>query len=133
MRSKNITFTAQGLKPQTRVHPFFDKTNVANFVTPTGGSLGANIITDGNGEISGVYVIPDPNVAGNPKFKTGERVSDYHLLQQINCSTTRNICTSLFSRQLVFLEIFKKKLLQLEMVELKHKMFLIVEQYLFHR
>ena len=36
--------------------------------------MGANLITDGNGEISGVYVIPDPNVAGNPKFKTGERV-----------------------------------------------------------
>jgi len=74
MRSKNITFTAQGLKPQTRVYPFFDKTNVQAFCTPTGGSLGANLITDGNGEISGVYVIPDPNVAGNPKFKTGERV-----------------------------------------------------------
>jgi len=47
---------------------------VQAFCTPTGGSLGANLITDGNGEISGVYVIPDPNVAGNPKFKTGERV-----------------------------------------------------------
>ena len=32
MRSKNITFTAQGMKPQTRVYPFFDKTNVTNFV-----------------------------------------------------------------------------------------------------
>ena len=74
MRSKNITFTAQGMKPQTRVHPFFDKTNVQPFCTPTGGSLGANLVTDGNGEISGVFVIPDPNVAGNPQFKTGERV-----------------------------------------------------------
>ena len=79
MRSINITFTAQGLKPITRVYPFFDKVNVSSFVTPNANgystaSLGGQIIADGNGEVSGVYTIPDPNVAGNPKFKTGQRV-----------------------------------------------------------
>ena len=79
MRSINITFTAQGLKPITRVYPFFDKVNVSSFVTPNSNgystaSLGGQIIADGNGEVSGVYTIPDPNVAGNPKFKTGSRV-----------------------------------------------------------
>ena len=79
MRSVNITFTAQGLKPVTRVYPFFDKVNVSSFVTPNANgystaSLGGSIIADGNGEVSGVYTIPDPNVAGNPKFKTGQRV-----------------------------------------------------------
>ena len=44
MRSKNITFTAEGMKPLTRVYPFFDKVNVASFVTPSGGSLGATLI-----------------------------------------------------------------------------------------
>ncbi len=79
MRSINVTFTAQGLKPITRVHPFFDKVNVQPFVTPNANgfstaSLGGNIVSDGNGEVSGVFTIPDPNVAGNPKFKTGQRV-----------------------------------------------------------
>ena len=79
MRSVNITFTAQGLKPITRVYPFFDKVNVSSFVTPNANgystaSLGGQIIADGNGEVSGVYTIPDPNVSGNPKFKTGSRV-----------------------------------------------------------
>ena len=74
MRTKNITFTGQGLKPNTRVYPFFDKTDVTLFVTPTGGAVGGNLITDGNGTVGGVFVIPDPNVAGNPKFKTGDRI-----------------------------------------------------------
>ena len=58
----------------TRVYPFFDKVNVASFVTPTGGSLGGALITDGGGEVSGLFQLPDPNTAGNPKFKTGERL-----------------------------------------------------------
>ena len=74
MRTKNVTFVAQGMKPNTRVYPFFDKVSVTAFVTPTGGSLGGNLVTDGNGQVEGVFVIPDPNVAGNPKFKTGERL-----------------------------------------------------------
>ena len=74
MRAKNINFTAEGLKPLTRVYPFFDKVNVASFVTPAGGSLGGALITDGGGEVSGLFQLPDPNTAGNPKFKTGERL-----------------------------------------------------------
>ena len=79
MRSVNVTFTAQGLKPISRLYPFFDKVNVSSFVTPNANgystaSLGGAIIADGNGEVSGVFTIPDPNVAGNPKFKTGQRV-----------------------------------------------------------
>ena len=35
MRSKNINFVADGLKPNTRIYPFFDKVDVTNFVTPT--------------------------------------------------------------------------------------------------
>ena len=78
-RQKNINFVAEGMKPLTRVYPFFDKVNVGSFVTPNANgystaSLGGAIIADGNGEVSGVFTIPDPNVAGNPKFKTGERL-----------------------------------------------------------
>ena len=35
MREKNITFTATGMKPFTRVYPFFDKQNITSFVTPS--------------------------------------------------------------------------------------------------
>ena len=79
MRAKNVTFVAQGMKPITRVYPFFDKVNVTSFVTPDNNgystaSLGGKLVTDGNGEVSGLFQIPDPNVAGNPQFQTGERV-----------------------------------------------------------
>jgi hypothetical protein len=31
------------------------------------------LITDGSGHIAGIFELPDPNVAGNPKFQTGTR------------------------------------------------------------
>ena len=34
MREKNVNFVAEGLKPNTRVYPFFDKVAVTSFVTP---------------------------------------------------------------------------------------------------
>ena len=80
MRSKNINFVVDGLKPNTRVYPFFDKVAVTNFVTPaTGGagtvtSVGGAIFSDGGGSCTGLFTIPNPNVAGNPKFQTGERL-----------------------------------------------------------
>ena len=57
-----------------RVYPFFDKQNVTAFVTPTGGSLGGNLVTSASGAVSGVFRIPNPNRRGNPRFRTGERV-----------------------------------------------------------
>ena len=80
MREKNVNFIAEGLKPNTRVYPFFDKVAVTSFVTPSAGgagtvtSLGGALVTDGGGSISGLFQIPNPNKSGNPKFKTGERL-----------------------------------------------------------
>jgi len=73
-RAKNITFTVTGMKPLTRVYAFFDKTNVNSLVTPSGGSEGGNLVTSASGRIDGVFRIPDPNVQGNARFRTGERV-----------------------------------------------------------
>jgi hypothetical protein len=39
MRSTVIEFSADGLKPLTRVYPFFDNVDVTPYVTPTGGSI----------------------------------------------------------------------------------------------
>ena len=84
MRAKNITFTITGMKPNTRIYPFFDKQNITSFVTITSSSgvtghqqnvKGAtSTFTDGNGRIDGLFELPDPNVTGNPKFRTGERL-----------------------------------------------------------
>ena len=72
------------MKPNTRVYPFFDKQNITSFVTITSSSgvtghqqnvKGAtSTFTDGNGRIDGLFELPDPNVTGNPKFRTGERL-----------------------------------------------------------
>ena len=34
IRSRTITFTAQGMRPNTRVHPFFDEQAISVYVTP---------------------------------------------------------------------------------------------------
>src|SRR5210317_298714 len=74
IRARNVTFTVTGMKPLTKVYPFFDKTRVSAYVTPTGGSAGGDLITSAAGKISGIFSIPDPNGRGNPKFRTGDRL-----------------------------------------------------------
>ena len=74
IRSRVISFTGSRMKPNTRVYPFFDNVDVANYVTPTGGALGGNLTTDNNGAVSGTFSIPDPTVNTNPRWRTGDRV-----------------------------------------------------------
>ena len=83
MREKNVNFVADGLKPNTRIYPFFDKVNVTAHVTPTSasgitdhqnGTKGGNMFSDGGGHLEGLFQIPNPNVVGNPKFQTGDRL-----------------------------------------------------------
>ena len=74
IRSRTITFSAYGMRPNTRVYPFFDNISVAAYVTPDGGSLGGNVVTDANGFVTGTFAIPDPNTSSNPRWRTGKRV-----------------------------------------------------------
>ena len=74
IRARNVTFTVTGMKPLTRVYAFFDKTQVNALVTPSGGAEGDNLVTSAAGKIEGVFRIPDPNVQGNARFRTGDRV-----------------------------------------------------------
>ena len=74
IRSRTISFSGYGLRPNTRVHPFFDNIDVSSYVTPNGGSLGGNVTTDANGFVTGTFAIPDPNVTSNPRWRTGKRV-----------------------------------------------------------
>ena len=74
IRSRTITFTARGMRPNTRVYPFFDNIDISSYVTPDGGALGGNVVTDANGSVTGTFAIPDPNTASNPRWRTGKRV-----------------------------------------------------------
>ncbi len=79
IRAQVITVSATGMKPNTLVYPFFDKTSIASYCTPSGGSAGGAIYTDDNGSISGlVFNLPCPDVAQEQDppllvFRTGER------------------------------------------------------------
>ena len=73
MRTRDISFTARAMKPSTRIYPFFDGVDVSDYVTPTGSTAGAALTTNAAGTASGVFVIPDPKVTTNPKWRVGKR------------------------------------------------------------
>ena len=74
IRAKDISFTAKGMKPDTRIFPFFDGIDISTYVTPTGSSAGAALTTDAAGSASGVFALPTPTVSTNPRWRVGKRV-----------------------------------------------------------
>ena len=74
IRAKDISFTARGMKPDTRVYPFFDGVDVSSLVTPTGSTAVAALTTNAAGTASGVFALPTPTVDTNPRFRVGKRV-----------------------------------------------------------
>jgi len=86
IRSRTITFTATRMKPNTRVYAYFDNVAITSYITPTGGSLGGNIVTDANGAVTGTFAIPDPTNDNNPRWRTGQRV--FRLTSSVTNSTT---------------------------------------------
>ena len=85
VRAQQIKFTGDGFRPNTRLYSFFDKTDVSNFVTMTSeftseaagegqttAPPGSSLITTAAGHVEGFLDVPDPTIAGNPKFATGE-------------------------------------------------------------
>ena len=74
IRSRNVSFSATRLKPNTRVYAYFDSDDISAYITPTGGNAGDPILTDTNGAVSGTFAIPDPKVDANPRWRTGQRV-----------------------------------------------------------
>lgn len=67
MRSRTISFHATGLKPGTRIYATFDGTDVTRHCTQTGSTLGAAMRVNGNGTISGTFLLP------GGVFRTGTR------------------------------------------------------------
>ena len=74
MRSNTILFSATRMKPNTRVYPFFDGTDVSAYCKSdrSGAVLGDPIITDQNGNVSGTFDLPDST--SSLRFRTGTRV-----------------------------------------------------------
>jgi hypothetical protein len=71
IRARTITIAVSNMKPNTRVYPFFDGTDVAAYCTPSGGSAGGAIYTNASGAISGLsFAIPNSDTL---RFRTGER------------------------------------------------------------
>ena len=71
MRQSDIAFEASGLRPFTRVYAFFSGRNVNAYCQPNGGALGAALNTDANGNISGIFKVPQNDAI---KFNTGDNV-----------------------------------------------------------
>jgi len=69
IRPQVLVSNSQGMKPNTRVFPYFDCVEVSAFCTPFGGAPGDPIITDAAGKVSNLeFDIP----AG--RFRTGDRL-----------------------------------------------------------
>ena len=96
IRSKRIEFTARGLRPATRVFPYFDDTIVTDHCKPTGGSLGGNLVTDAGGSVSGEFIIPN---TATLKFRVGSK--PFTLKDNSTGSTTdyTTIATATFHAQ----------------------------------
>ena len=92
VRSRTITFNGTRMKPNTRVYPYFDNIAISTYCTPTGGSLGGNIVTDANGACSGTFAIPDPTNNANPRWRTGQRV--FRLTSSAANDTSSDVETS---------------------------------------
>lgn len=70
MRSREVVFSAVGLKPLSRMYPFFDNVDVSAYCKQNGKAYGASIVTDINGDVSGVFNIPNND---SIKFRTGTK------------------------------------------------------------
>lgn len=71
MRSIEINFDASGLRPFTRMYAFFSGRDVNLYCKPNGGAYGAPLTTDANGNLKGVFKVPQNNTI---KFNTGDNV-----------------------------------------------------------
>ncbi len=88
MRSATINFNAKGLKPNTRVYPFFDGQLVTTHCRPaTATAFGGNLVTDSNGELLGVFRIPAET------FKTGTRL--FTLINHPSDPTAETDCVAI--------------------------------------
>lgn len=68
MRSIDIAFTVEKMKPFTRIYPFFDGVNVSSQCRQTGKNYNDPIITDAAGAATGTFTVPS---SVDFRFRTG--------------------------------------------------------------
>lgn len=81
IRAQTLTFTITNTKPVTRLYAFFDGKSVDAHVTPTGGTLGGDIVTDSAGLVSGIFTIPPST------FNTGLRILRFQDIPTFDASS----------------------------------------------
>ena len=69
MRSKKIELNVTGLKPNTRIYPFFDSVAVAAYFRTSANTIGP-FITDDAGAFKGSFTIPNNN---SIRFRVGKK------------------------------------------------------------
>lgn len=90
MRSREIRFIGRGVKPTSRIYPFFDGTAVSQYVTPTNAAFantaneGGPLISAANGNVYGIFRLPSDQ---NMRFRTGNRV--FRLTDSLTNDTTQ--------------------------------------------
>ena len=76
IRSRQIKFAGTGMRPNTKVYPFFDEIDVSAHVAPANSSfantavLGSQLKTDSSGNVFGNFIIPNNDTL---KFRTGDK------------------------------------------------------------
>ena len=92
IRSRTLTFSAVGLKPYTRVYPFFDGKTATAGVTPTGGTLGGALTTNAAGSVSGTFAITlGAYYTGSNIFLLTDNVNGTRTAETTGCQTTYKV------------------------------------------
>jgi len=71
IRAQSIKFYASQMRPNTRVYPVFDGVMVGDYCRPLNGTNGSPLTTDSNGNLAGVFDLPNNDKI---KFLVGDRV-----------------------------------------------------------
>lgn len=75
IRPKTITFTAQGLKPNTRYYPFFNNVDISDYCSIQNGQTSSVIISNSIGSIVGNFYLPAATfTCGSHNFKLVDNV-----------------------------------------------------------
>lgn len=96
IREKTIEFSAENLKPNTRVYPFFDNIDVTMFVRPIDSNSvnGDPLVTDSSGRVSGYFELPNSDVqkflAGSKSFRLIDNAANIAALSTTLAETNYN-------------------------------------------
>lgn len=89
VRAQDIQFVATGMRPNTVVYPFFDDVPVAQYCRQLNGANGGQLMTTADGEVLGVFSLPNTDVVN---FHTGDRV--FKLSDSIDNSDDEDVVTT---------------------------------------